>query len=306
MMAGRSLAVAAAPLLAAALALAVPSTPTTPAAGGYAAEIQKWREQREARLKANGGWLTVAGLYWLKDGENRFGADPSCEVVLPPGSAPAVAGVIVFHDGKTTVKVEPGVTVTAGGKPVATMDLKDESTGSPDVLTLGPLMMHVIKRGDRYAIRLKDMNSRFRKEFTGLHWFPIKESYRVTARWEPHDPPRQIAVPTILGTTEMMPSPGRAVFTINGQELKLDPVLEEPDSTELFIIFKDLTSGKETYPAGRFLYAETPTDGVLVLDFNKAYNPPCAFTPYATCPLPPEQNRLPVRIDAGEQNYGQH
>jgi uncharacterized protein (DUF1684 family) len=276
------------------------------AGASYQDEIRAWREQRETRLKADGGWLTVAGLFWLKDGVNRFGTDPANEIVLPADSAPAKAGVFHFKDGTTTVAIEPGVTVTAGGKPVTTMDLKPDSAGAPDVLTLGPLQMLVIERQDRYAIRLKDMNSRLRKDFKGLSWFEVKEPYRVTARFVPYGTMKPVAVPNILGQTQMMPSPGYALFTVGGKEVRLEGVLEDPHATELFFIFRDLTTGKETYPAGRFLYSDLPKDGQVVLDFNKAYNPPCAFTPYATCPLPPKENWLPVRVEAGELSYGHH
>lgn len=272
----------------------------------YQAELEKWRADRETRLKADGGWLTVAGLFWLKEGVNRFGTDPTVEIVLPAGSAPPRAGAFQFKDGTTTVSIEPGVTVTAGGKPVTTMEVRPDSTDEPDVLSLGALTMIVIKRGERFGVRLKDMNSPARKAFSGLTWFPIDPAYCVTARFVPYDPPREIPIPTVLGTTETMKSPGAVVFTLNGQELRLDPVLEDPDATDLFFIFRDRTSGKETYPPGRFLYTDLPKDGTVVLDFNRAYNPPCAFTPYATCPLPPPQNRLSARIEAGERSYGQH
>ena len=269
-------------------------------------EVLKWREQREARLKSDTGWLTLAGLFWLKEGDNRFGADPGNEIALPEGSAPARAGVLAFHDGRTVVTMAPGVEAAIGGKPVSRSELKPDSSGSPDILALGRLTMQVIKRGDKYGIRLKDTESKARKEFTGLRWYPIDDSYRVTARFVPYDPPRMIMVPTVLGTTEEMPCPGKAVFTIKGREMSLEPVIEEPGAEELFYIFKDETSGEQTYPAGRFFYTAMPKDGSVVLDFNKAYNPPCAFTPYATCPLPPAQNRLKARIEAGELNYEHH
>lgn len=275
--------------------------PTTP----YVDGILQWRQQREARLRADGGWLTVAGLFWLKEGDNTFGADPSSDIVLPEG-APARAGVFRFHGGKTVVAMAPGAGATIGGAPVTEKELAPDSTGSPDLLALGALTMHVIQRGDRYAIRLKDLNSRFRKEFTGLHWYPVSEAHRISARFEPYDKPKMIRVPTVLGTTEEMPCPGAAVFTLDGREVRMEPVIEAPGDTELFLIFKDGTAGKETYPSGRFLYAPMPKDGRIELDFNKAYNPPCAFTPYATCPLPPEQNRTPARIEAGELTYGHH
>jgi uncharacterized protein len=271
----------------------------------YRAEIQKWRQDRETRLKADGGWLTVAGLFWLKDGESRFGSDPGNDFVLPAGS-PAKAGSFAFSGGRTTVKLLPGVEATLGGKPVTTAELKSDEGGAPDVLSLGSLAMQVIKRGERYGIRLKDKNSAARKAFTGLRWYDVREDYRIVARFTSYPAPRPIKVPNILGQTEPMPSPGFATFTWAGQEIRLEGVLEEPGAEELFFIVRDQTSGKETYPAGRFLYADLPKQGQIVLDFNKAYNPPCAFTPYATCPLPPPQNWMPVRIEAGERDYGTH
>jgi len=257
----------------------------------YQSSIEQWRQQREARLKADGGWLTVAGLFWLKEGVNTAGTDPSCDIVLPRG--PARVGVFELHNGKTTFRPATG----------AAMDLKPDAEGDPDEVKLESLTMFVIHRGQRYGIRMKDTESKFRKEFTGLHWFPVNESYRVTAKFVPNEPGKTIAVPNILGETEQEPSPGYVLFTLNGQSLRLDPVVE---GKELFFIFHDRTSGKETYPPGRFLYSDFPKDGKVELDFNKAYNPPCAFTPFATCPLPPKQNRLPIRIEAGELNYGHH
>jgi len=272
----------------------------------YKSSIEGWRKQREARLQADDGWLTVAGLFWLEEGPNRIGTDAAGEIVLPPGSAPGRVGVLEFHDGRATFRAEKGVAVTCAGKPVTTMELKPDVSGSPDVLAVADLSMFVIKRGARYAIRLRDKNASARREFRGLSWFPVDEKYRVTASFVPYEPPRPIPIPNILGEVEEMPCPGYASFRIGGRELRLEPVLEEPGATELFYIFRDLTSGKETYPAGRFLYSEMPRHGMVVLDFNKAYTPPCAFTPYATCPLPPKQNWLDLRVEAGEKTYGHH
>ncbi len=246
-------------------------------------DILQFRRQREAELIADDGWLTVSGLFWLKEGPNRFGPAPSNQIVLPPG---APSGVFEFHNGKTTYQ----------GR-----ELRADKPGPPDRITLGDLTLYVIQRGDRCAIRLKDKNSKLRKEFTGLRWFPPSKAYRVTARFLPYSPPKMLSIPTVLGDVEQVASPGYAVFTLHGREYRLDPV--PGDDGGLFFIFRDLTSGKETYPAGRFLDTDPPRDGKVVLDFNKAYNPPCAFTPYATCPLPPKQNHLPVRIEAGELNY---
>ncbi len=201
---------------------------------------------------------------------------------------------------------EKDVQATLGGRPVTHADLRSDGSGSPDVVTLGRLTMYVIQRGARYGIRLKDRESPLRKEFTGLRWYELKEDYRVSARYVTYPEPKLVKVPNILGESEPMPSPGYAVFEREGKEVRLEGVLEEKDARRLFFIIRDQTSGKETYPAGRFLYADLPKDGRIVLDFNKAYNPPCAFTPYATCPLPPPQNWVPVRIEAGELDYGHH
>jgi len=246
----------------------------------YRAEIERWRLKVEQSLKTDDGWLTVAGLFWLKEGKNR--------IDLPEGSGPAP--VFEFHGGKTTVRM-PGS---------AARELKPDSSGKPGIVTIGSVSMFVIKRGNRYGIRLKDRNSRFRKNFTGCKWFPIRESYRIEARFVPYAPPKMLTIPNVLGQKEQMPSPGRVVFTWQGQEVSLEPVAA---GQELWFIFKDQTSGKQTYPAGRFLYAGAPAGGKVTIDFNKAVNPPCAFTPYATCPLPPRQNWLPVRIEAGEMTY---
>ena len=291
--------VCASALLAAGVAVAAAGDET------YRAEVQRWRADREARLTADGGWLTVAGLFWLKEGPNRFGTDPAGDIVLPEGSAPANAGVFELQGEQVSVSLLPGAGGWIDGNPVAGASLmRPDTSGSPDVLEMGTLSLHVIKRGDRHGIRLKDRNAAARKSFTGLKWFDIKEEYRVEARWVSYPQPKPVKVPNVLGQTEAMPSPGYAELTLNGKAVRVDGVLEDPRAEQLFFILRDQTSGKETYGAGRFLYAELPKGGKVVLDFNKAYNPPCAFTPYATCPLPPPQNWMPVRVEAGELTYG--
>jgi len=288
--------------LAALLALALGAEATDDA---YRQEIEKWRQERETRLKSETGWLTVAGLYWLKEGANRFGSDPACDVVLPK-AAPAVAGDFVVKGDSIVVKVQNGATVTSAGAAITEMEMKPDSQGEPTVLALGDLSMFVIQRGGKYAIRLRDKNSTMRRDFTALKWYPIKPEYKVTAKYTEYVPTKQIPVPNILGQTENLPSPGYVSFVLNGKKYKLDPVLEDKDAKEFFFIFKDGTSGETTYTPGRFLYAAFPVEGKVVLDFNKAYNPPCAFTPYATCPLPPPQNKMAGRIEAGELKYGNH
>jgi len=256
------------------------------AASSYQSEIAGWRRAREVALKADGGWLSVAGLFWLHEGANRFGKDASNDVVLPDGAAQA--GVFDLHQAKVTVAMD-GRT-------------REVAPDSADVIKAGRLNLFVIKRGDRYGIRLKDPDSQYRREFHGIEYFPADERYRVTARFVAER--RTIPILNILGQTEPSECPGYAVFRLNGQELRLYPILEEPGAKQLFYIFRDQTTGKGTYGAGRFLYSDLPQDGQVTLDFNKAYNPPCAFTPYATCPLPPKENHLAVRIEAGEKKYG--
>jgi uncharacterized protein (DUF1684 family) len=271
----------------------------------YRAEVQKWRADRETRLKADGGWLTLAGLFWLKEGPNRFGTDPAGDIVLPEASAPAKAGVFELKGDQVTLTLLPGAIGKIGTKPVSgTVTMRADSSGSPDVLEMGTLSLSVIERGGKLGIRLKDKNSPIRKGFTGLKWFEIDEAYRVEARWVSYPQPKPVKVPNVLGQSEAMPSPGYAEFTLNGKPVRLDGVLEDPHAEQLFFILRDQTSSKETYGAGRFLYSDLPKAGKVVLDFNKAYNPPCAFTPFATCPLPPPQNWMPVRVEAGEMAYG--
>jgi hypothetical protein len=268
----------------------------------YRASIEQWRLQHETELKTDSGWLTVSGLFWLKDGVNRVGANQAGEIVLPRG--PADVGMFEFHAGKTTFRAAPGVAVKLNGQPAdGVIPLKSDADGQPDRIQFDAFTMYVIHRGERDAIRLKDSESESRKTFSGLHWFPVKESYRVVAKFVPYASPKMIKIPNILGETEEDPNPGYVLFTLNRQSFRLDPVLEDD---HLFFIFRDLTSGKETYPAGRFLYTGLPKNSEVVMDFNRAENPPCAFTAYATCPLPPKQNRLTVRIEAGELNYGHH
>ena len=276
---------------------------------GYVKQIETWRRERLQRLTADGGWLTVAGLAWLKPGANRFGADAAGnDIVLPAHAAPAQAGTLVLEKGRVRVEVRPGVTVTLAGKPVTAAALRSDAGGAePDVLSLGAVTMQIIDRGGRLGVRVKDMKSPARAKFKGLQYFPIDPNYRVVARFVPNAKPTTIKVPNVLGMVEEMPSPGTAWFMIGGvaglAEQKLTAVLE-PGEKQLFFIFNDSTSGKTTYGGGRFLYADPAVNGKVVLDFNKAYSPPCAFTAYATCPVPPPSNRLPIKIEAGEMFAG--
>jgi uncharacterized protein (DUF1684 family) len=264
--------------------------------------VERWRQEREAGLKADDGWLTLAGLFWLHPGGNTIGSAEGSAIRLPRG--PARAGTIDYNNGRAIIRFDSGVNGTINGKRSGQAVLhSDAAEGKPDVVQLEDLTFFIIHRGTRDAIRLKDKRSEYRKAFTGLHWYPIRSEYRIEAKWVPYDSPHKLAVPNILGETAQEPSPGYAEFTLAGEHYRLYPVIE---GSQLFFIFKDQTAGKETYPAGRFLHSEMPKNGQVLLDFNEAYNPPCAFTPFATCPLPPRPNRLSARIEAGELNYGHH
>ncbi|MCA1560918.1 MAG: DUF1684 domain-containing protein, partial [Acidobacteria bacterium] len=268
------------------------SAAAQPAGLSHRVSTQTWRQEREAALKADGGWLTVAGLFFLKEGPNRFGTDPLADIVLPPGSAPPDAGVFDLREGKTTVRIPADVPATINGKVVREMELRsDAAPGGPDLIALGDVTLSVHASGARQAIRLRDKNSAIRREFTGCRWFPIDETYRVEGRLIPYDTPKKVRILNILGDIEEYTSPGQVAFSLKGQPVLLEPVTSARN--RLWFIFRDLTSGKETYGAARFLYADAPgPDGKVILDFNRAYNPPCAFNPYTTCPLPTEQNRL--------------
>ncbi|WP_306591796.1 DUF1684 domain-containing protein [Geothrix sp. 21YS21S-4] len=263
-----------------------------------------WRAQRHRSLAAKDGWLSLVGLSFLQEGDNPAGSLPGLPVSLPGG--PPRAGVFHLAQGRVSFRPEPGADVTLRGEPAGEAVLRTDAEERPDILEAGSLRFHVIRRGDRFAVRVKDTASPLLAAFKGVDGFPPDPAYRVTATFEPYPSPRTVAIPTVLGTTEDMPAPGLVRFTLKGRSYTLEPVQEDGPESKFFFIFRDATAGKETYPAGRFLYADPPKDGKLILDFNRAVNPPCAFTPFATCPLPPKQNRLNVRIPAGEKTFGEH
>ena len=266
----------------------------------YRAEIEKWRAEREMNLQSDTGWLTVAGLFWLHEGDNGAGNDPSAVVVLPAGAQSI--GRFHFENDKASFHPAAGVAVSLNGSRLAgpTALRSDAGGAAADVLSYLDSSLLVIKRGERHAVRMRDKNSAMRRDFKGLHWFDVRDDLRFEAKFTSYPQPRTIAVPNVLNQEDQQTSIGYATFHYQGTDYKLEPVVEDD---QLFYIFKDLTAGKETYPAGRFLYSDRPKNGKVILDFNKAYNPPCAFTPYATCPLPPKQNRLPIRMEAGELKY---
>jgi uncharacterized protein (DUF1684 family) len=256
----------------------------------YQAEIEQWRAEREKRLKAEDGWLSVAGLFWLKEGDNSIGADPTCDVALPEGSAPRRAGMITLKGGSARIAVANG----------PTSEMYSDASGRQNIVTVGRVKLLLISRGGRYAIRMKDNESPMRKNFKGLRWYPADEGWRIRAKFVAYPQPRKLVFNTVAGTKEEMPNPGYASFVRDGKEYRLDAAIDGPG---LFFVFRDGTSNKTTYGGARFLNTENPSNGTVVLDFNRAVNPPCAFTLYATCPLPPPQNRLTLPITAGELKY---
>ena len=274
------------------------SVPTLVGQDDYLASQEAWRATRETNLKADGSWLTMAALHFLREGQNSFGSSPLNDLVLPEG--PEEAGVFELRNHEVFVHAAGGRTLSVNEEPVTSTQLyPTESTRQN--LTVGDLTLWIHYSGDRLAVRMSDPNSEIRTSFTGLKWFPIDERYRVRGRFVPHAEPTTVLLPNILGDIEPFTSHGSIVLTVNGQEATMLPMTS---GDRLWFIFRDLTSGSETYPAARFLYADAPDEeGWTTVDFNQAYNPPCAFNPYTTCPLPPEPNRLKVRVEAGEQKY---
>ena len=276
----------------------------------YTSSVETWRREYEDRLRAPQGWLSVSGLFWLHAGSNgaanRAGSDPQSDIVLPAG-APRFAATfdLTTRSGKPVTRITPapGVHLLVNGKPTTGQTLEPDTSEHPDTVTLGSLSLMVIQRGSRTGVRLRDPESAARRHFTGLHWYPIDPRYNVRARWHPYNPPHKIPITNVLGMTDDEVAPGYAEFELGGKIWRLEPTIE--DNT-LFFTFRDPTAGKETYPTGRFINTEMPRNGQVTIDFNQAHNPPCAFTSFATCPLPPRQNTIGVAIPAGEKKYGQH
>jgi uncharacterized protein (DUF1684 family) len=262
----------------------------------YRQSFEKWKAELVDDLKQN--WLPLAGLFWLKPGENSFGSDAGNAIVFPKG--PAHAGVFVLQGDEVTLKLMPDAHVQIDGKPVTNAILQPDTSGKRTVVDMGSLRFHVINRGQRIGIRLKDLDSEAAKNYRGPVFFPLNPNYRITATWMPSEGKKTVDVPNVLGDVTPTPAVGTAVFKVNGQELRLTDLGGNP-AKGLFFVFSDLTAKTDTYPGGRFLDTDPVVNGTVVLDFNRAYNPPCAVTPFATCPLAPEENRLPVAIPAGEK-----
>lgn len=287
--------------------------------------LSAWRTQHEMQVSARDGWLTLVGLEWLKPGVNTIGSAPDSTIHLPQ-QAPSHLALLTLMSSSQPSRAapnsnSPNSTViqllspaggfppdfTIDGKPAREGTLQVEGANAPTMAWRG-ISLAVLKRVDRYVLRIKDADSPLRTSFRGLNWYAPDANYHVTARWIPFKPPIVEEIPTVIGTTLKLPAPGLAMFMLNGKILQLEPVIEDPASKTLFFILRDETSQTTTYGGGRFLHTGLPDRGLtepgsLVLDFNQLENPPCAYTNFATCPLPPKQNQLEAEIPAGEKRY---
>lgn len=267
----------------------------------YQRSIRAWQEDRGERLRKPDGWLSLTGLFWLEEGVNTVGRTADNRIVIPGAGVPDRIGAVRLEGGRVRFDAAPGSDVLHEGEPVTTIDLASDADGAPTVLEQGSRRFYVIRRQDRFGIRLKDSRSRALREFSGLEYYPIDPAWRVSARFVPAAPGQSLRVPNVIGTVADQPSPGTVEFERNGRTFRIE-ALQGSRPTELFLVFGDATNGAGSYGGGRFLYADVGEGGVD-LDFNRSYSPPCVFTPFATCPLPPAVNRLDLRIEAGEKSY---
>jgi uncharacterized protein len=291
-----------------AMSAAATGTASTPLSAPELAQerqqVIEWKARRLASLTSETGWLALAGLYWLKPGENTFGRAQSNALRLDNPALANKAGAFVVTGAKVRFVANKGAGITHEGSPINEIELTADTSGKPTLLKSGSVTFFLIERAGKLGVRVRDAENPHRKHFRGLDYFPVDDSWVFNARFEPYQPRKVVRIVNILGMEEELQAPGALVFTKGGKEYRLDAVLEDPADTQLFVMFADATSGKETYGAGRFLYVPLPVDGAVRLNFNKSYNPPCAFNEFATCPLPPFQNRLSsLRVDAGEKNY---
>lgn len=286
------------------LLLALSAFAVQPPDAAYLQSFEKWKAELVDDLKQN--WLVLAGLFWLKPGANTFGSGSDNAIVLPSG--PAHAGVFQLQGQTVSVEFQKGVPTKIGGAALKQARLQADVTGKPTVIEMGSLRMHLIQRGQRLGIRLKDLNSEAARNYAGPIFFPLDMTYRVSGTFVPSDGKKMVDVPNVLGDVTPTPIAGEVRFKLNGQDLTLTALSGDP-AKGLSFVMGDLSGKTDTYPGGRFLDTDPVVDGKVVMDFNRAYSPPCAVTPYATCPLAPKENRLPVAIMAGEKydrNHGNH
>jgi uncharacterized protein (DUF1684 family) len=284
------------------LLLLIPFIGRTQSSGDYENRLEEWHRSRIMELRSESGWLNLAGLFWLKEGIQRFGGSDTDDPAFPKGKIPPHAGFFILSGDTVRMAVNEGVIIEMDGLRTMQTVAFHPGMSSPPNFRHGSLAWTVIKRGNLTGIRLRDLDHPALQEFKGVERYPPDTAWRIRARLVRPALQTYIPVTNVLGQTTRNPSPGKVEFELKGIDYTLD-ALEEGNL--LFILFADETNGWETYPSGRFLYASKPgPDGSLELDFNKSINPPCAFTPYATCPLPPAQNRLPLKVEAGERYPG--
>jgi len=271
----------------------------------YLQEIKEWDQKRADRLKADDGWLNLVGRTWLKPGENKFGSAKDNDVVIESNKVPDYMGVFIFQDSTVTMKVNEGVNVLYNGNPVKEMVMIGDTKKDMTVFQYASIKWNLIVRNELYGIRFRDLESEAVKNFKGIERFPVNADWRITADFESYDPPKKMQVPNVLGQVDEELSPGAVVFTKENQTYRIDAI---DAGDRLWLIFADGTSGEETYGGGRFLYTDSKADssGKVIIDFNKAYNPPCVLTKFATCPLPPKENYIKLRITAGEKVWGEN
>lgn len=269
----------------------------------YLAEINNWHSKRTENLKKENGWLNLVGLFWLEQGENTFGTNAKNKMIFPADRGSDFMGKLILLDSIITLEPNENVDIKVNGKNAEQMILKDDMSGSPDIMEFGSLKWFIIKRGEKIGVRLRDLNAPLLAQFKGIERFPINSDWRIEAEFIPYNPPKKLLIPTVIGTIEEELSPGAVKFVKDGKDYKFDV---QDAGKQYFAVFADLTSGKETYGGGRFLYIDKPdSTGKFFVDFNKTYNPPCVFTKYATCPLPTKDNYLKLEITAGEKNFGE-
>jgi uncharacterized protein (DUF1684 family) len=266
----------------------------------YIESIESWRKEREKNLALPHGWLATAGLFWLQPGENRMGTDSSNPIRLPVGAAPANAAIFTLDAGNVSLKTAPGVKIILGGQPITETEIPIGDDSS-EAIDLNDLKIFVLRRGERLGVRVFNPDNPNRLQFDGLDWFSVDQAYCLQAQFIPFQERKSVEIVNLLGDIEPMECPGIVEFEFRGELFRLEPVVREDG--RFWFMFCDRTNGVQTYKAGRYLFCDPPKDGLFTLDFNRAQNPPCAFTEFATCPLPPVNNRLPIEILAGERKY---
>lgn len=266
----------------------------------YRISIERWRKSQDQKFRAENGWLALAGLFWFHDGENTFGSGITNDIVLSSEGFPEVAGRFLLTDGEVNLEIDPSTGIEVDGRSVARATLFPDTSGKAQLVTVNNLAMTVIERDGKFGLRVWDNGRSERVNFPGKQWYPVAEAYRVEALYEPYAAPYTLRLERSNGSMLKTHVDGVVEFKLAGSSHQLIALTEEDGS--LFLIFKDLTSGSTTYPGGRYLTAKSPdNDGKVIVDFNRAYHPPCAFTPYATCALPPAENALKLKIEAGER-----